>query len=163
MPGTTYEFRVVGKDTSGNTAETGTSTVISGTCQADAYESADGQYTGSTPLVMGQPQEHNFCANDTDWATFNAEAGKAYFINAESISGGAAFKLELYDASGTTLVASTFSTGLGQSAGLFLKPAASGKYYLKVTPVVPELAGTDVRYRLSMGDAIVYYFPLVGR
>ena len=164
-PGTTYEFRVVGKDTSGNSAEANTTTTISTTCTVDAYEkNGDGQKTGASALVIGQPQEHNFCANDVDWAVFDGVAGKTYFIIAESIGGGATIKLELQGSNGTTLLPISVSPGLGKPAAIVWKPTASGKYYLVLTSVLPEVAGTDVRYSLTtIDDPTVNYFPLIGR
>ena len=164
-PGTTYEFRVVGKDTSGNSAEASTTTTIATGCTVDAYEkNNDGQKTGASALVIGQPQEHNFCANDVDWAIFDGVAGKTYFIAAESLSGGATIKLELQDSSGTTLLPVSVSPGLGKPAAIVWKPTSSGKYYLMVTSVLPEVAGTDVRYSLTtIDDPTINYFPLVGR
>jgi len=161
--GATYEFRAVGTDSSGNIGTASTSTAISGVCAPDAFEGADGQWNTAPLLPNGVVQEHNFCANDVDWAAIDAEAGKKHFTNAVSLGGGAAFTLEVYDASGANMIASAFSSGLGQSAALLWTPPVTGKYYLKVTPVVSGLAGSEVRYNLSDGTPFVYYFPVVGR
>src|SRR3990172_8311504 len=162
--GTTFEFQADGRDTAGNVGTAGTSTVISGTCAADAYEGADGQWNTAPQLPVDVVQLHNFCANDVDWVFVDAEAGKKHLTNVVSLGGGAAFKLEVYDASGANMIGSTFSSGLGQSAILLWTPPVTGRYYLKVTPVVPELAGTAVQYNLSEDvPEFIYYFPVVGR
>ncbi|HWR66307.1 MAG TPA: peptidoglycan DD-metalloendopeptidase family protein [Bellilinea sp.] len=162
--GVKYEFQAVGRDTGGNVGTASTSTTISSVCAPDAYEGADGQWSTAPSLPIGVVQEHNFCANDVDWVAIDAEAGKKHFTNAVSKGGGAAVRLEVYDASGANLVASAFSSGLGQPAALLWTPPVTGKYYLKVTPVVAGLAGSAVQYNLS--DTVpefIYYFPVVGR
>jgi hypothetical protein len=159
--GVKYEFRVIGSDTSGNVGTASTITTISSVCAPDAFEGVDGQWNTAPLLPMGVSQEHNFCANDVDWVAIDAEAGKAHFTKAVPLAGGAAFKLEVYDPSGVTQLASTFSSGLGQSASLLWMPPTTGRFYLRVMPVVPELAGTAVRYALT--DGFVYYLPVIGK
>lgn len=163
-PGSTVEFQASAIDTSGNTSSASASTQISSSCAPDAYESGDNTQAGATPLVLGQAQQHNFCSGDVDWAAFNVEANKSYRILATSLGGGAAFRLEVFAADGTTLLTSGFSANLGESAFLLWKPAVSGKVFLKVSPVVPELSGTAVRYSLILDDPqYIYYFPFVGK
>jgi len=162
-PGTAVEFQAVAKDAAGNSNTAGATTQISGTCLQDSYESKDNTSSGATSLGIGVAQEHNFCQNDEDWFTFNAEAGKGYYITLGSLGGGAAFNLDVLAADGTTRLANSFSSDLGQPTALVWKPAATGKVYVKVTPVVPELAGTAVRYSIIINTPIFYYFPFVGK
>lgn len=162
--GKTYEFQVSAKDGAGNQAAASVSTQIEASCKPDYSETADNQVTGASLVTPGQPQEHNLCStDDVDWFAFDVQAGKTYALAATSLSGGAAFRLELYGAGGSGLVASGFSANFGQSAAVFFKAPSTGRYTLKVQPIVPGLAGTQVKYRLTGSDTILYYFPIVGK
>lgn len=162
--GKTYEFRVQATDNVGNNAVNSVTTRLAASCQPDSYETADGQVSGAVALPFGQRQEHNLCGlNDVDWLKFNVEAGKSYAFTAYSLGGGAAVRLELYNAAGTTQLASGFSPNLGQSAAILWKAPASGSYTIKVQPVVNGLAGTDARYGFVMGEAKVIYFPIMNK
>lgn len=163
-PGKTYKFQVEAQDGAGNQAVKSVTTKVAATCQADSYEPDDNPLTNGTKLLLSQPQEHNLCAagDDVDWFAFDAVAEQTYTIAAASLGGGAAFRLELHDASGNNEIASAFSANFGQSAAIFWKAPASGKYYVKVQPVVLGLSGTDVNYRMSLHETIIYYFPLAG-
>jgi len=161
--GLTYQFRVLAQDNAGNQGTGSTSTQVAASCTNDSSENADDTAAGAPTVTLGQAQEHNFCGvNDADWIKFNAEGGKRYAVTATSLGGGAAFRLELRDASGANELASAFSSELGQSASLFWTAPASGTYTVKVEPVVGQMVGSDVRYSLKLGETVVMFFPIIG-
>ena len=109
-------------------------------------------------------QEHNLCSfNDEDWVRITVTVAKTLLVRADSISGGAAVNLELYDSSGSQLLARTSSPGLGMGAAIVLPISQPGVFLLKVTPLDSRLAGTGVRYNLHALIGNAYYLPVLSR
>ncbi len=167
--GQTYEFRMRAQDMAGNQEDYPAGpeaiTRIESACQADLYEQngQDNTPAGAVPLASKSYQEHNLCGlNDEDWVSFPAQAGVELLISSGSISGGAAVKLEVFNSSGEQL-ASAQAPDLGAGAGMTWIPPESGTYYLRVTPLVEGLAGTDARYSLWCGPPLHIYLPVIGK
>lgn len=167
--GQTYEFRMRAVDRAGNQedfpANPEATTYIESACAADEFEQngADNTLAGAVPLPSSTYQEHNLCGvNDEDWVSFPAQDGVELLISAGSLGGWAAVKLGVYNSAGEQL-ASADAHALGGSTGMTWIPTESGTYYLRVTPLVDGLAGTDVRYSLWCGPPIHLYFPQIDR
>lgn len=165
--GQSIAFRLRGIDNVGNIASwVSTSTVVESTCTPDWYDQNANEDlpAGAVPLPILTIQEHNLCSfNDADWVRITVTEAKTLLVRADSISGGAAVNLELYDSSGSQLLARTSSPGLGMGAAIVLPISQPGVFLLKVTPLDSRLAGTGVRYNLHALIGNAYYLPVLSR
>ncbi len=165
--GKSYEFRV---RTVANTGYVepypdGTkSAILISTCSLDGNES-NNDYASAKIIGIKTYQEHNFCATgDVDWVNLGAlEAGQPYMVFVNSKGGGAGMNVEVYKNNTSTLVKSYPATIFGQSQVVTIEPDANATYYIKVTPVVPGLAGNDVKYTVwyDKGVPSIIYMPMI--
>ena len=132
-----------------------TSTQITAACQPDEFEGSgqnnDNAFTNATPLDPGEAQVHNFCGeNDEDWIVFLGQAGVTYRFTAEPGSNSSAASVLLYDMNDYTLLGQQIPTELGQLAALEWTAPSDGFYYLRLGPIDPHLAGTDIQYQVRI-------------
>lgn len=165
--GHSYGFRLRAHDLAGNErpfpAAAEVATMIPETCTPDSYETDNTAATASL-LATGASQQHSFCPpGDEDWAAVTVEAGKTYLFRAVSLSGGAGAKLELLASDGFTLLKQASAANYVQPAVILWKAEASDTIYLRATPFISGLNGTDVRYELYAGEGWWGFFPLVTR
>lgn len=166
--GRTYDFRMRARDWSNNLEDypdnPEASTTIESTCVEDVFDaSGDDSRDKATPLFLETTQEHNLCGlGDVDWVSFAGQAGVKLMVVGTSISGGAAVNLEIYNSAGE-LQASAQAAGLGKSAAFLWTPPETATYYLKATPLVEGLAGSNARYQLWIGQPKELYLPVIGR
>ncbi len=165
--GQSAAFRLRAVDAVGNVEpwDAGVSTQIEAACAPDEYEDGDDASAGATSLLTDQPQAHSLCGMaDTDWVLLkDVPGGENILILANSVSGGAAVRLELYAADELPLGVISTSPRLAQGAALLWIPPQTGDYLLKVQPLDPALAGSAVIYRLTFGPASWLALPIVGR
>lgn len=169
--GQTYEFRMRARDKANlledypPAAEAFTTVESACSAEPDIYEQngADNNREGAAPLPLEIYQAHNLCGlADVDWVSFPAQAGVRLMIAGVSYGGGAAVKLEIYNSAGA-LLESFQAPGLGKNAVLIWTPPDSGTYFLKASPIVEGLAGTDARYAIWIGSPREIYLPVIGR
>lgn len=72
-------------------------------------------------------------------------------------------RLTVYAKDGVTVLASAASSGYGQGAALRLASLVPGTYYVKVEPLVANLAGTGAQYGLILFESQDIYLPIVSR
>lgn len=164
--GKKYEFRVRAVDRAGNVQDWNPSsqtTTLPVTCSAGSNEPGNNQRSGAVNLAMGSALEQVLCpAADQDWMRVQAVAGVEYLALVNSLGGGAAVRLGLYDNTGNLLMERS-SAELGQGVSLQWSVPTSGTYFLRVTPLADGLYGSDVRYRIWCGEPKRTYLPLVNR
>ncbi len=158
----TYSFKVRAYDRSGNVSAYSERSVSIGGCTADGYENGDDTAAGAVALGMNTPQEHNLCArDDSDWLAPVNVPGRALLM-VKSVSGGAGFIAELYEGDGTTLL-QTVRSNFGVGTALTWVPQAGHSYRVRIRPLVPNLAGTECRYSVSLGVGQVMFLPVIGK
>ncbi len=168
--GQTYDFRMRAKDKANlledYPANPEASTRIEGACNEDDFDrnlNGDDSRDYAAYLPLGMYQGHNLCGlGDADWVFFPGQAGVELLIAAASNGGGAAVNLEIYNSAGD-LLATAQAADLGRTAALVWTPPVTGNYYLKVTPLVEGLAGSDARYSLWAGPPKKTYLVTIGR
>jgi hypothetical protein len=117
----------------------------------DAYEEDDDCEQAQPILTDGSIQEHTFHdVGDVDWVSFQAISGTEYLIEAVTPSdSNADVSLTLYDACGggpTDNQDHSFSPDIRLS---FTAPQ-SGTLYLRLSNSVPDIAGPDVSYHVTV-------------
>ncbi len=165
--GHTYQFRMRAVDTAGNKepySDTAQAFVrIASDCTPDIFESPDpGDDTlqGATPIEISQTQQHTLCGySDYDWLVFPASAGSTYRITTKPLDGNAAAAFQLYDPLGDVVVGEANPESFNQAASLEWKPTQDGLYILRVRPFDKQLAGSDVRYEITV-DKVVQLKPV---
>lgn len=168
-PGGSYDFRLRALDINNqaeawapsNVAET--SAVLPATCNADTHE-PDNTFTQARNLNPGNAAQGNLCPTaDPDWFRIEIPIPALYLARANSLSGGAAVRLSLYAADGTTLLASNQAPAAGETAWLRFEPTAAGIHYIKVEPLTPTLIGSNAIYSLWVGEVKDTFLPLMMR
>ncbi|MEW6649891.1 MAG: peptidoglycan DD-metalloendopeptidase family protein, partial [Chloroflexota bacterium] len=164
--GRKYEFRIRAVDRAGNVQDwnpNGQSTTLPTACLAGSNEPVNNQRSGAVSLAMGSALEQVLCpAADQDWLRVEALAGVPYMTMVNSLAGGAAVRLGLYDHNGALLMERS-SVEFGQGVNMPWSVPASGTYFLRVTPLADGLYGSDVRYRIWCGEPKLTYLPLIHR
>ena len=160
----TVSFRVRGVDAAGNVEPFRTvTTTVEADCIPDDHEDGDDEISGAVLLEPYQRQSHNLCQlNDTDWIQFIGKTGDDLLIGVTQLTGGAAIQLDLYD-SELNVLASTAARDFNQPAILHWMAPGDAIYYLKLTPIHPNLAGTEAGYSIWYGPALTFYLPVVFR
>lgn len=159
---TGYTFRLRAADRAGNLGAYSQKSVSIGGCNADSYENGDDSPSGAVGISMGGSQDHNLCArDDADWLRVGGVGGRVMLM-AQSTGGGAAFILELYDSSGSTLLMTSRSSSVNNPAALSWFPGG-GNYTVRVRPLFPSLAGSDCTYRVTLNEARAIHLPLISR
>ena len=167
--GGSYAFRLRALDANGQTESWPaggafeTSATLPATCLPDGFE-PDDDSTQARALLLGIKAQRNLCeAGDPDW--FRVEIGKVsdYSVIASSINGGAAVRITVYAADGTTTLANGQAAGVGQAASVRFQAAAAGSYYIKIVPLTTNLMGTEAVYDVSVVEVQEVFLPLVTR
>ncbi len=165
--GKSYEFRVRAVAYTGYVEPytDGTkSAILISTCSLDGNE-ANNDLASAKIIGIKTYQEHNFCATgDVDWVKLGSlEAGKPYMVFVSSKGGGASMNVEVYKNNTSTLVKSYPATIFGQSQVVTFDAEGNDTYYLKITPIVPGLAGNDVKYTVwyDQGTPTIIYMPVI--
>ncbi len=173
--GHTYGFRLRGVDRLGNTESYPTSAEATVSIPADicptldGYENDNTSSSASSASGVNTIQEHNFCnpqtgsggLDDVDWVKISVKGRQRLIINATPLSGGAASALRLYAADGTTLLSQAQAPGFNQPVQLEWNTTADGVVYLQLNHLEGDVAGSDVRYRLTISNAYRYFMPFV--
>jgi hypothetical protein len=166
--GGSYAFRLRVLDNNGraeawpaaDAAET--SAILPATCAVDLFEQDDtpGQ---AKILTLGELAQRNLCGqNDPDWFRVVIDTEGNYRILANSLNGGAAVRITVFENDGTTFVTNGVASGVGQEAIVFFR-AAAGTYTIKVEPLLPNLFGTDAVYQVNISDVEMVFLPIVTR
>ena len=168
-----YNIRLRAVDRAGNTEPwievAGATTSLSASCTPDPSEIA-GQNASNAHLLVRNDfsPSYNLCSsaspgsNDSDWFAVDAQAGEELLVMAIPNGGGTAFTLNLYGVSGNQSIAQKSADYEKLAVARWIIPE-SGRYYLEVKPLYPEMAGTDMRYQVWIGPGKWYYMPFVGR
>ena len=162
-----YQFRLRTVDAAGNhesfPSAAETAATLNATCANDASEPGNNASAGASGLTPGEVRELVFCQNDTDWVSFQAQAGVEYALLFPSVSGGAAVQARLYNPAGTSILAQGSAPGPGQSLSLRWTAPANGTYLIEMRPANAAVYGSAVRYRVFAGPGKWVYLPLIGR
>lgn len=167
--GSTYGFRLRAIDSygqpepwpAGDAAEI--MAAMPAACTPDASEPDDDRNQART-LTLGEWAGRNLCGpGDPDWFQVKIDTGNNYALAAQSQGGAAAVRLTVYAKDGVTVLASAASSGYGQGAALRLASLVPGTYYVKVEPLVANLAGTGAQYGLILFESQDIYLPIVSR
>ncbi len=127
--------------------------------ESDAYEPDNTAATASPINNADAAQEHNFhVAGDQDWVVFDATAGTEYTIFTSQLATRADTVLELYDDSGTSLLAYNDDYA-GLASRIVWTATDAGSYRLKVRHYSSNTAGANTDYRLSLIGANDSYEP----
>jgi murein DD-endopeptidase MepM/ murein hydrolase activator NlpD len=153
--GARYEFRMRSEDARGNwapypnKAETAIDVLK---CKPDEYEAMkDNSPEGATPMEIGEEQEHNLCGvGDEDWIAFPAKQGQVLRFHTTPVSGAAAVSIQLYATGSDSFLGEIVPEEFGTSATLPWTAPGDGLYYLRLRGIDERLAGTDVRYTVSI-------------
>jgi hypothetical protein len=138
-------------------------------CPADSHEPDDRYYLAQAIVADGAATADSFdIADDEDWFSFDAEAGKSYVIETGTLAAGVDTVLELYDLGGVTLLASDDNSGGGKASRLTWQAPLSGTYFVRVRPVAGSASGCSASYSLSVRSAqgsnnYSVYLPVVPR
>ena len=178
QPANSYTFRATAQDRAGHTTTSGavssTIPVIGTLCSSpDAWDASasinDNQYQDATLIAVSKSQAHNFCnpaasdrLNDQDWLKFEAESGAKYALITDPDGSSAAVEIRFYAADGTTLLAETSPTILGQSSILFWEPTQNQTIHVQLRHINGDVAGNGVTYWVRLVDEFVY-LPLIFR
>ena len=165
--GTTFAFRMRLWDTTGlfeywplNDAAEITAT-FPASCTPDSAEPDDSAAEAKT-LQVGVLTPRNLCASaDPDWFKFEVTDPGTYLLQANSVSGGAAVKIKVYDQSLATILAQTSAPGVGEDAALAFRVPNAGIVYIRVDPLLGNLMGTDAMYRVLLLAARDTFLPLI--
>jgi murein DD-endopeptidase MepM/ murein hydrolase activator NlpD len=119
-------------------------------CPADSHEPDDHYGAALDVPVSGQPVTRVLDIEaDVDWFRFVAEAGQVYVAQVDQLAGGVRAVVQLYDADGSSVLA---SGDVGEGGALFLKwwAPADGTYLLQVSPAEGSAFGCDASYRFRL-------------
>ncbi len=161
-----YEFRLRAVDANSNqepwpqAAEAAT-TVVSA-CVNDANEPGNNQVAGAEALSWSKPITLIQCRNDIDWASFKADAGQKQLLIFNSLSGGAAVKLNMYGPDGK-LIHTASAPQIGEDLRFFFTAPVSGTYTLEMSPLNDAVYGSDAKYQVYAGQGFMLRLPLVAR
>jgi murein DD-endopeptidase MepM/ murein hydrolase activator NlpD len=156
--GHTYGFRIRGVTAAGKavdwseTAEVTTTTVAG--CVGDAYEGTtpgDDEVGSAAPLTIGTSQTHNWCpAGDVDWVAFQATKGQILRLTTAPVGANSAASELLYDTDGVTLLGEYHPADSSSEASMDWTVPVDGVYYVKYSPVVADISGTDTNYTVKI-------------
>ena len=157
--GQAYSFRLRAFDQGGlASAATSAATVIESACTPDAFEDADDLPAGARPLDA-QGLTANLCgAGDADTYQVSGTPGQTLLALAQSVSGGAAVNLELWQ--NDTLLAASSSSGPGAAAFIRWQVHNAEPYLLRVTPLA-GVAGSQAVYRVMAFVPRNVYLPIL--
>ena len=167
VPGGSYGFRMRAIDNNGqpeawpagDVAEVTINTPA--TCVEDSAEQDDDAST-AVFITFGSEPQRNICGwGDADWFKFSSGDQERYMIFARSIGAGAALKLSVYAADGTTLLGSATAPDLNTSTSLGVMVPKNQVVYFKVEPAFTNLTGTAVVYGMKVVPAYGMSLPFI--
>jgi hypothetical protein len=134
------------------------------TCPPDGYEEDDAADQASD-LPIGVTQAHDFCDDDTDWATFSAQAGDVYTITTSSWGQRADTYLALFDANARQLAANDDYEGTTDySSRIAWQAPADGVYYIRTTNRAGlTRCATDYELLIEGRKQNIIYLPILVR
>ena len=91
------------------------------------------------------------------------EADRYYRFDALSTNGGAAVKITMFAADGTTQITQTRAPGIGKNAILLYYPRTAGTYFIKIEALDPALFGTQAVYSTTISEVVPVFFPIIYR
>lgn len=168
-PGTAYAFRMRLWDTTGlseywplnDAAEI--SVTYPASCTPDSAEPDDSAAEAKT-LQVGVLTPRNLCASaDPDWFKLVVTQPGTYLLQANSVSGGAAVKIKVYDQSLGTILAQTSASWIGGNAVLAFRALNAGVVYIRMDPLLSNLMGTDAVYRVLLQEATDTFLPIISK
>lgn len=167
VPGETYGFRMRAIDNNGqpeawpagDVAEVTINTPA--TCVEDSAEQ-DNDASTAVFITFGSEPQRNICGwGDADWFKFSSGNQDRYFIFARSIGAGAALKLSVYAADGTTLLGSAIAPDVNTSTSLGVMVPKNQTIYIKAEPAFTNLTGTAVLYSMKVVPAYGMSLPFI--
>lgn len=166
--GHTYGFRLQALDVAGNLrAYPGGAEIVTSVanCSADAFEDGDDLTATAPTLELDVLQAHNFCqAADVDWMKIGVLDDHPLVLAAESGTGMGDYQLSLFAADGQTPLLEVNSAGGGSWIILpFTPPGTGGNFFIRVRPLVADLAGDANAYNIKVFKAYYTYLPAIAR
>jgi hypothetical protein len=167
MPGGTYGFRMRAIDINGqaeawpagDAAEVTFSTPA--TCVEDAAEQDDSP-AAAVLIGLGVENQRNICGlGDSDWFQFWTGDHERYFLFARTIGGGAAVRVSVYAADGSTLLDSATAPAVNSSTSLGVMVPKNQTIYVKAEPAFTNLTGTAVLYGMKVSTGYGLSLPII--
>lgn len=167
MPGVSYGFRMRAIDSNGqpeawpagDAAEVTVSTPA--TCVEDAAEQDDSA-AAAVLISLGVENQRNICGlGDADWFQFWTGDHERYFLFARTIGGGAAVRLSVYAADGSTLLGSATAPAVNSSTSLGVMVPKNQTVYVKAEPAFTNLTGTAVLYGMKVSPGYGLSLPII--
>jgi hypothetical protein len=166
-PGGSYDFRMRAIDANGqaeawpagDAAEVTVTTPA--TCVEDAAEQDD---TATTAVFISLEEEHqrNICGlGDADWFKFWTGDHDRYFFFARSVGAGAAVRVSVYAADGSTLLGSASAAAVNSSTSLGVMVPKNQTIYVKAEPAFITLTGTAVVYGMKVSTGYGLSLPII--
>jgi len=136
------------------------------TVEPDAYEPDNAPALAPQIGVDGEIQTHNFhIVGDVDWVSFDAIAGRKYYLATANLGDNADTVMSLYDQDGATILDSNDDCeALGSMASCIAWTASqAGTYFVQVLPYDSGNTGSGSNYDLTvtMGAESFYTWEVV--
>jgi hypothetical protein len=164
--GHTYEFRISGLDHAGNRETFHESNIIKTTieseCNPDNYELgiSDDAVSNATPIEYGETQFHNFCGlDDVDWVTIHSTQGQVILLQATPEGEDTAVYVQLFEVDGLPVLEEQTQHLFGFATEFRWEAPHDGIYHIRLRPLDPRLAGTDVKYSIRVDKLHQVYSP----
>ncbi|MBX3052421.1 MAG: pre-peptidase C-terminal domain-containing protein [Caldilineaceae bacterium] len=124
--------------------------VLASSCVSDDQEEDDSFAQARQIAVGGAAKTHNFCpAGDQDWVKFTMTSTQVYVLRTSNLGFAADTVLTLYDDKGNQL-ATNDDYDYVRASRIVFEPSTSGEYYAMVRHRLPEAAGPNTNYDLSL-------------
>ena len=131
------------------------------TCVEDGAEQDDSAAT-AVFISLGVEHQRNICGlGDADWFKLWTGDHNYIWIFARSIGAGAAVRVSVYAADGTTLLGTATASAMNTSTSLGLMVPTNQKVYIKATPAVTNLTGTAVLYGMKVTPGFASALPQI--
>lgn len=125
-------------------------------CPTDVSEPDDAAEYAQPILTDGTVVNRLFdIADDEDWIRFDAVAGQKYVIQTMNLAAGVDTVLELYDTSGTNLLAANDNYHGGPASRIDWVAPADGTYFVRVLPALGSTVGCSASYQVSITQVVV--------
>ena len=105
-------------------------------CAPDMFD-PNGSAMSAAHLMTGGTANARLCAGEQDWFSYDFRSGAQQLILPLLSSGSATIQFDLVDVDGVTVLA-TASPG---SMPILFSPPATGRYFIRVTDVMPRPMG----------------------
>jgi len=167
VPGGSYGFRMRAVDNNGqpeawlagDAAEVTVTTPA--TCVDDAAEQDDSAAT-AVSIGIGLENQRNICGfGDSDWFKFPTGNQDHYMFFARSIGAGAAVRVSVYAADGSTLLGSATAPAVNSNTSLGVMVPKNQTIYIKAEPAFTNLTGTAVLYGMKVVPGYGFFMPII--